>query len=480
MARNTFAMPFTSYIAGYTAADQLIGNNKRLRSQLRNEELQRALNEQNFRLNEQLNPLKVSQERMRDALSRYYNMGESTIPSDSLAAREFEARIKLPEAQAETQAIDAAAFRWLTLGDPSGYVQLYADKGMQATPNDDGLAITTPDGKTTMLSWDDLARGNPESFRRAVIAAQIQGRGQSNASGTPTGLVSSMFGLGGAMPSGTPAAPTASAAPTPSAPAAPMPSASAAPTEQFNPSMLYDSSIYRSAGNYTDQYSAFDSEYLRPYNTRVERGALFSRPRPTSISANRLPPYETVTRLRNPADAFPDQFKLPSYLSPIQSNISTPQLSQPTLSPIIEAISRVESGNNPNAVSPRGAIGIMQVMPNTAVDPGLGVKSIFDMADEMGIPYSSRTLEEAKRLLFIPELNVKFGSEYYNALLRNFGDEDAALAAYNYGPRRIKSNLAANQGILNLAALPKETRDYIPKVRAALAEIQQKDNLAAY
>ena len=76
-----------------------------------------------------------------------------------------------------------------------------------------------------------------------------------------------------------------------------------------------------------------------------------------------------------------------------------------------------ESGGNPNAVSPKGAIGLAQVMPATATNPGYGVAPLRDSS---------------------PQENVRFGHDYLLALMNQYGgDERKALAAYNAGPGRV-------------------------------------------
>src|SRR4051812_2509837 len=79
----------------------------------------------------------------------------------------------------------------------------------------------------------------------------------------------------------------------------------------------------------------------------------------------------------------------------------------------INSVVRAESGFRPRAVSPKGAQGLMQLMPKTAA--GLGVRDSFDSNE-----------------------NVDGGTRYLRQLLEQF-DYDAvkALAAYNAGPDRV-------------------------------------------
>jgi hypothetical protein len=133
---------------------------------------------------------------------------------------------------------------------------------------------------------------------------------------------------------------------------------------------------------------------------------------------------------------------------------------------LFSAMQRVESGNNPNAVSPVGATGLMQVMPATAMDPGFGLPNVFDFAAQMGVPVTKRTEKEAKKLLADPAVGAAYGQNYMDAMLQRYnGNLEYALAAYNAGPGRIDKWLAAGA---DYKKLPKETQDYIPKVFAAM------------
>ena len=114
--------------------------------------------------------------------------------------------------------------------------------------------------------------------------------------------------------------------------------------------------------------------------------------------------------------------------------------------------------------SPKGAMGIAQVMPTTAMNPGYGVKNIFDLAQERGIPVQNRDLATAQQLLGNRALNQEFGANYFKAMENRFDGGPGAVAAYNAGPGRVSQNMARNQGQLNVAQLPQETQGYMQKV----------------
>jgi len=93
-----------------------------------------------------------------------------------------------------------------------------------------------------------------------------------------------------------------------------------------------------------------------------------------------------------------------------------------------------ESNFDPMARSPKGAMGLAQVMPATARDPGFGVTPLANPMD--------------------PNENLRFGAEYLSALMREFGgDEAKALAAYNAGVGRVRKA----GGVPDI----QETRDYV-------------------
>lgn len=120
---------------------------------------------------------------------------------------------------------------------------------------------------------------------------------------------------------------------------------------------------------------------------------------------------------------------------------------------LINAVIGQESRGNPNAVSPKGARGRMQVMPGTNADPGFGVRPAADSS-------------EAER--------ARVGRDYLDAMMTRYdGNVSMALAAYNAGPGRvdqwIKKIGDPRTGAITDAEwarrIPiKETREYVPSV----------------
>ena len=151
-------------------------------------------------------------------------------------------------------------------------------------------------------------------------------------------------------------------------------------------------------------------------------------------------------------------------LSSVARNMNTGGEVDAEVEAIIPAVIMAESSNDPRAVSEDGAIGLMQILPQTAMQPGYGVPNIFEIAREQGFDVQDESLEMAKKLLFSPDLNVDFGVKYLKAMRRNFDTMEDALRAYNAGPGNFNKYLAGGR---DLSLLDQEAIDYPTKVAAA-------------
>jgi peptidoglycan lytic transglycosylase len=110
---------------------------------------------------------------------------------------------------------------------------------------------------------------------------------------------------------------------------------------------------------------------------------------------------------------------------------------------LLAAVIYRESKFDKNAKSSSGAIGLMQLLPDTAEGIALhtgGHK--FVVSD-----------------LYDPEINIRYGSFYLRRLIRKYGDTRLALAAYNAGQANVDEWIAEDKGI----EFP-ETRQYVDEV----------------
>lgn len=136
------------------------------------------------------------------------------------------------------------------------------------------------------------------------------------------------------------------------------------------------------------------------------------------------------------------------------------------LKSLLDALIYAESGGDPMAVSKKGAAGLTQLMPETAMNPRDDVRNVFDRAIERGYPVAERTPAAAQGLLFEPDLSYLMGDDYLRAMIDlTDGDIDRALAAYNWGP----TNALGWSG--RFEDLPEQSQDYIPKIRAKYQEM---------
>jgi len=112
---------------------------------------------------------------------------------------------------------------------------------------------------------------------------------------------------------------------------------------------------------------------------------------------------------------------------------------------LVQAVIWTESKYDKSAVSPVGAVGLMQLMPSTA----------YYLADMLG---EQVDYEDLKKV----EVSVRLGVFYLKILLDEFGDEKTALCAYNAGEGNVRRWLKEGSGIPF-----RETRDYVKRVAFA-------------
>lgn len=113
---------------------------------------------------------------------------------------------------------------------------------------------------------------------------------------------------------------------------------------------------------------------------------------------------------------------------------------------LCNAVAQTESGYNARAVSRKGAIGLMQLMPGTARI--LGVSDAFD-----------------------PKQNVQGGIKYLSEQLKAFGKMELAIAAYNAGPEAVRK-------YHGIPPYP-ETVNYVKKVLKTYADLKSASRMVA-
>lgn len=189
------------------------------------------------------------------------------------------------------------------------------------------------------------------------------------------------------------------------------------------------------------QYAVLSNGF-RVYADRHERVGdilrLHTREGVTELPASLVVGFEVEEYVAPPAPAAPaagiavQQVQLPQQPQRSTKELVDQAASVAGLPPaIVHSVARAESGYQQQAVSSKGAIGVMQLMPGTA-------------ADLQADPYD-------------PEQNTKAGAMYLRQLLLKYnGDVAKALAAYNAGPGAVDK--------YNGVPPYRETRSYVNRV----------------
>src|SRR5580700_2010924 len=161
-------------------------------------------------------------------------------------------------------------------------------------------------------------------------------------------------------------------------------------------------------------------------------------------------PFEPK-RLEPAKDALGSQSKLQAPAKTVQRPVDLNEVVEAAsgtyhLDPdLVNSLIRAESGFNVRAVSPKGAQGLMQLMPRTASE--LGVQNVFD-----------------------PQANVEGGTRYLRELLERYNfDLVKALAAYNAGPHRVEQYGGVPPYYETKAYVARIVRDYNKKLAAKSA-----------
>lgn len=128
---------------------------------------------------------------------------------------------------------------------------------------------------------------------------------------------------------------------------------------------------------------------------------------------------------------------------------------------LVSATINVESAFKNDAVSKKGAVGLMQIMPSTAAD----------LAARLNIKSEDVDLKD-------PIQNIELGTFYLSRLIKQFGSLDLAVCAYNAGPATVKSwlqneNFSADGQTLDEIPYP-ETRNYLNKIKKNLRYYNRK------
>lgn len=170
-----------------------------------------------------------------------------------------------------------------------------------------------------------------------------------------------------------------------------------------------------------------------------------------------VPPELPVRRIV--PEAFPTISEVASYtkkLPVIEKPINTIKAPVPLADYSVEDVKKfqiqAESSGNTKALSPKGARGLMQLLPATAKEE----------AEKQGLPWKG-----TKALHSDPEYNIQLGTGYLNRLKERFGDMRLALAAYNWGPGKLVSLMEKKKTedfnkLFN--HLPDETKKYVSNI----------------
>jgi len=193
----------------------------------------------------------------------------------------------------------------------------------------------------------------------------------------------------------------------------------------------------------------------------AQAAAMYERLKPQIAGADHIKVEKLLEPMRARQEGQAVATEITGAPGPMTRQIADVALS--TAPPLVRAVAGTESSNNPNAVSPKGAAGLLQVMPDTA-------REISAKRGDGLIP-ADATDAQVRTILKQPQVSVAYGTDYLRTQLQRFGgDIPTALVAYNAGPERAERWLRERKGPNDLSSLPAETQAYVPKVMSRLAD----------
>ena len=125
---------------------------------------------------------------------------------------------------------------------------------------------------------------------------------------------------------------------------------------------------------------------------------------------------------------------------------------------LVWAVIKTESGFDSSAESDVGAVGLMQLMPDTFNDI---TASRLKEGLDVGMRYD-------------PETNIRYGTYYLSYLYERYGDWDKVIAAYNWGLGNLDKWLADGHTVDDIPV--KETANYLKKVNKAKSKYEKLYN----
>lgn len=207
-----------------------------------------------------------------------------------------------------------------------------------------------------------------------------------------------------------------------------------------------------SAVNLGGGQRTFGADAVTPTPTPTPQPTPAPTPEPTAAPLVSDQPMQEDIETGNLGDFAPGELDADMIELPSGENVSIPAGEGYMEPSLVKAVMMVESGGRPDAVSRKGATGLMQLMPQTAKDLGVDPKD--------------------------PQQNIEGGSRYLQSMYDRFGRLELAIAAYNMGPGALSRALARSDATewgdlvndlgtyssKNRKGLPRETIDYVNKV----------------